>query len=47
MRFEYFVSHVPQKEIDSVDTLSRALVRVVDGRDDNFHKQVSNPRSTG
>ena len=41
MRFQYSISHVPGRELNTVDTLYRPLVSEVDGRDDDFHKQVN------
>ena len=41
MRFRYSISHVPGRKLNTADTLSRALVSEVDGRDDDFHKEVN------
>ena len=41
MRFRYSISHVPGRELNTADTLSRAPVSEVDGRDDDFHKEVN------
>ena len=41
MRFWYSISHVPGRELNTVDTLSRAPVSEVDDRDDDFHKEVN------
>ena len=41
MRFRYSISHAPGRELNTADTLSRAPVSEVDGRDDDFHKEVN------
>jgi len=41
MRFSFTISHVPGKDLNTADTLSRAPVSEVDGREEVFQHKVN------